>query len=306
MMSEALYLGVDGGGTGCRCRLETANGEVLGAGIAGPASLRLGQETSLAAVVQATRGALAEAGLGETDLGRIHAGICLAGIGRKGAREGLAGWQSPFATAVFESDGLAACLGAHAGADGGIVIIGTGSIGLARLDGRELRIGGYGFPIGDEGSGADLGLAAIRLALRAHDGREPDTRFTRDVLARFGGDPFEVVAWMDKAHATDYATLAPLVLRHADLGDAHARAIMQNAAAMIDAIVRALLDRDVPRLSLIGGLSSAMEAWLAPDVRRRLSPVQGDAIAGALALVRQNHAEDGGGNALPGSGSSAA
>ncbi|MCA0420318.1 MAG: N-acetylglucosamine kinase, partial [Proteobacteria bacterium] len=155
-----LYLGVDGGGTGCRCRLETAQGEVLGSGIAGPASLRLGLDTSLAAVMLAARGAIAEAGLTEADFARIHAGICLAGIGRKGMQEALAAWKTPFAETVFESDGLAACLGAHAGEDGGIVIIGTGSIGLARVNGEEVRIGGYGFPIGDEGSGADLGLAA--------------------------------------------------------------------------------------------------------------------------------------------------
>ncbi len=285
-----LYLGVDGGGTGCRCRLETAQGEVLGSGIAGPASLRLGLDASLAAVMQAARGAMSEAGLSEAQFSRIRAGICLAGIGRKGMQEELAGWTSPFAVTVFESDGLGACLGAHAGEDGGIVIIGTGSIGLARVDGREIRIGGYGFPVGDEGSGADLGLAAIRVSLRAHDGREPQTRFTKDVLARFQGDPFEVIAWMDKAHATDYATLAPLVLRHADLGDSHARAIMQNGAALIDAMVRTLFEREVPRVALIGGLSSAMEAWLAPDVRRRLSAVRGDAIAGALSLVRRRHA----------------
>lgn len=281
-----LYLGVDGGGTGCRCRLETAAGELLGSGIAGPASLRLGLEASLAAVMQAARGAISEAGLTEADFARVHAGICLAGIGRKGMQEALAAWNSPFVQTVFESDGLAACLGAHAGEDGGIVIIGTGSIGLARVNGEELRIGGYGFPIGDEGSGADLGLAAIRVSLRAHDGREPATRFTQDVLARFEADPFEVIAWMDKAHATDYATLAPLVLRHADLGDSHARMIMQNAAAMIDAMVRTLFERSVPRVALIGGLSSAMEAWLAPDVRRRLTHVKSDAIAGALSLVR--------------------
>lgn len=281
-----LYLGIDGGGTGCRCRLETARGEVLGSGIAGPASLRLGLETSLAAVMQAARGAIAEAGLTEADIARIRAGICLAGIGRKGMQEALSAWKTPFAETVFESDGLAACLGAHAGEDGGIVIIGTGSIGLARVNGEEIRIGGYGFPIGDEGSGADLGLAAIRVSLRAHDGREPATRFTQDVLARFEADPFEVIAWMDKAHATDYATLAPLVLRHADLGDSHARMIMQNAAAMIDAMVRTLFERSVPRVALIGGLSTAMEAWLAPDVRRRLSHVKSDAITGALSLVR--------------------
>ena len=120
-----LYLGVDGGGTGCRCRLETAAGEVLGSGIAGPASLRLGLEASLASVMQAARGAIAEAGLAEADFARVRASICLAGIGRKGIREDLAAWNSPFAQTVFESDGLAACLGAHDGEDGGIVIIGA-------------------------------------------------------------------------------------------------------------------------------------------------------------------------------------
>ena len=66
---------------------------------------------------------------------------------------------------------MIACLGAHGGRDGGIVIAGTGSVGLAMVNGREFRIGGYGFPISDEGSGAEIGLHAIRLALRAHDKR---------------------------------------------------------------------------------------------------------------------------------------
>ena len=71
----------------------------------------------------------------------------------------------PFASVRFISDGLAACLGAHGGADGAIVVAGTGSIGVGLIGGRELRFGGYGFPISDEGSGADIGLQAIRLAL---------------------------------------------------------------------------------------------------------------------------------------------
>ena len=50
--------------------------------------------------------------------------------------------------------------------EGGIIIVGTGSIGSAVVGGCEVRVGGYGFPISDEGSGADLGLHAIRLALR--------------------------------------------------------------------------------------------------------------------------------------------
>ena len=47
-----------------------------------------------------------------------------------------------------------------------------------------MRVGGYGFPISDEGSGADLGLHAIRLALRAGDGRALATSFTREVMVR--------------------------------------------------------------------------------------------------------------------------
>src|SRR4029079_1709391 len=97
-----------------------------------------------------------------------------------------------------------ACIGAHAARDGGIVIVGTGSVGFAVVRGREVRVGGYGFPVSDEGSGAYLGLHAIRRALRAYDDRAVATSLTRDVMVRFHDDPFEAVAWMDRATATDY------------------------------------------------------------------------------------------------------
>jgi glucosamine kinase len=104
-------------------------------------------------------------------------------------------------------------------------------------------------------------------------------------MARFAGDPAEAVAFMDKATATDYATLAPLVLRHADQGDPVGRRIVQAAAEHIDGLVRALVERGAPRVSLVGGRSSAIEAWLAPRVRRRLSMALGDPISGAIFLA---------------------
>jgi glucosamine kinase len=288
--ARPLYLGVDGGGTGCRARVEDDEGTVLGSGIAGPATTRLGIEKAMAAVETACLGALAEAGLSFDTAAHVRCGIGLAGMGRKGAREALEARPHPFASIAFASDGLVACIGAHQGADGGIVIVGTGSFGLARVAGRELRVGGYGFPISDEGSGADLGLQAIRLALRALDGRIDRTALLSDVLARFADDPFEAVAWMDRASATDYATFAPLVMRHADNGDPVGRRIVQGAAEQIDGLVRALVERGAPRIALIGGLSSAIEPWLAPDVRRRLKPVEGDAVSGAIRLARETAA----------------
>lgn len=91
-------------------------------------------------------------------------------------------------------------------------ILGTGSIGFASVKGRELRIGGYGFPISDEGSGADLGLQAVRLALRTHDGRISPSPFLLEVIEKLGSDPVALVAWAEQATAKDYASLAPVAL----------------------------------------------------------------------------------------------
>jgi glucosamine kinase len=282
-----LFAGVDGGGTGCRARIQDADGRLLGTGIAGPAALRVGIERALAEVIKACRAALDEAGLHSDALGSVHAVVGLAGVGRKGALEELMQRPHPFRSVAYVHDATIACIGAHGARDGGIVIVGTGSVGFAVVGGREVRVGGYGFPISDEGSGADAGLHAIRLALRAYDDRAVDSNLTRDVMTRFNNDPFEAVAWMDRATATDYATFAPLVLRHADAGDPVARRIVRDAAEQIDELVRRLAECGAARIALLGGLASSMQPWLAPDVQRRLVPVEGDAVDGALHLARR-------------------
>ena len=284
---DPLFVGVDGGGTGCRARIEDAKGCLLGTGIAGPAALRIGVDRALAEVEKACRVALEEAGLGSDALSSVHAAVGLAGVGRKGVLEQLVLRPHPFRSVVYAHDATIACIGAHGARDGGIVIVGTGSVGFALIGGREVRVGGYGFPISDEGSGADLGLHAIRLALRAYDGRAVTTSLTRDVMMRFQSDPFEAVAWMDQATATDYATFAPLVMRHADAGDPVARRIVRDAAEQIDELVRRLSESGASRVALLGGLASSMQPWLAPDVQRRLVPVEGDAVDGALHLARR-------------------
>jgi glucosamine kinase len=282
-----LFVGVDGGGTGCRARLENAEGCLLGTGIAGPAALRIGIDSAFAEVEKACRAALEEARLGPNSLSSVHAGVGLAGVGRKGALEQLTLRPHPFRSVVYAHDATIACIGAHGDRDGAIVIVGTGSIGFAIVGAREFRVGGYGFPISDEGSGADLGLHAIRLALRAHDERAVGTSLTREVMTRFHNDPFEVVAWTEHATATDYATFAPLVMRHADAGDPIARRIVRDAAEQIDELARRLSECGASRIALLGGLASSMQPWLAPDVQRRLVPIEGDAVDGALHLARR-------------------
>ena len=289
MSAAARYfLGVDGGGTGCRARIEDEAGTVLGQGLSGPATTRLGIDEAWASIARAYSAAIEEAGFCAVEIAQIQAGIGLAGIGRKGALEALRAIAHPFASIDFVSDGVGACLGAHSGLDGAIVIAGTGSIGIGFVEGRDLRVGGYGFPISDEGSGADLGLKVVQLALRAHDGRHERTALLAEVMQRFQSDPMEAVAWMDRATATDYAALAPMVMRHADQGDPVGRRIVQSAAEQIDTFVRVLFEQGAPRVTLLGGLASPLEPWLSPDVRRRLKPADGDAVSGAIILARRS------------------
>src|SRR6266550_7396029 len=78
------YLGIDGGGTRCRARIEDENGKVLGAASSGPATTRIGFEKAWRSIMEATEAAAAQAGLTGEDFARMRAGIGLAGLGRRG------------------------------------------------------------------------------------------------------------------------------------------------------------------------------------------------------------------------------
>jgi glucosamine kinase len=283
---DTTYLGIDGGGTQCRARIEHEDGRMLGEASSGPATTRIGLDKAWRSIIEATEAAAAQAGLTTADLARMHAGIGLAGIGRRGAEAALKKIAHPFASVIFVSDGLAACLGAHSGADGAIVVTGTGSVGVGLIGGQEIRVAGYGFPVSDEGSGADIGLQVVRLALRAADRRGELTPLLSEVLGAFDHDPYQAVAWSEDARATDYAAFAPIVMRHANQGDPVGRRIVERAADAIGDLLDLFLARGIDRLSLVGGLADAITPWLTPDLRARLRRPDADAAAGALLLAR--------------------
>jgi glucosamine kinase len=281
------YLGIDGGGTRCRARIEDENGRRLGEAISGPATTRIGVEKAWRSIMEAVEAAAAQAGLTRDDFSLMHAGIGLAGLGRRGAETALKKIPHGFASVVFISDGMAACLGAHSGADGAIVVAGTGSVGFGLIGGREIRLAGYGFPVSDEGSGADIGLQVVRLALRAADRRAEMTPLLAEVLGAFDHDPYQAVAWSEEARATDYAALAPIVMRHADQGDPVGRRIVERASDAIGDLLDLFLARGIERISLVGGLADAITPWLTPDLRARLKRPDADAAAGALLVARR-------------------
>jgi glucosamine kinase len=186
---------------------------------------------------------------------------------------------------ALTSDAVIANLGAHMGADGATLILGTGSVGIIKLGEDSISIGGYGFPISDEGSGAALGLSAIRHALRALDGRSRSTPLSQEVTRQFDHVTARMVAWMDEATPADYATFAPLVMDYAENGDEIARSIVSEAAGHVERFIETIYARGATRLSLAGGLSSRMKPWLRARIVDKLSPSLGDPLDGALLLA---------------------
>jgi glucosamine kinase len=191
----------------------------------------------------------------------------------------------PFATTQITSDAAIANLGAHNGQDGAILIIGTGSVGYVKLGGSTFTIGGYGFPISDEGSGAALGLSAIRHALRTLDGRTKPTPLSSTVIGRFDQSTPRIVAWMDSATPRDYAALAPLVMDCAEAGDEIALSIVEDAVLHIERFIETIFRRGAPRLALVGGVANRYRPWLRERTVSRLSQPLGDAMDGALILA---------------------
>ncbi|HVJ55277.1 MAG TPA: BadF/BadG/BcrA/BcrD ATPase family protein [Aliidongia sp.] len=288
MVSQGdLFLGVDGGGTGCRARLVDAAGNRLGEGKGGPANIRLSLEVSWGQILAAMDQALGRAGLDRDALPRIHAGLGLAGITGPADSARVASAAPPFASIAAETDSHTACLGAFGGQDGAILIIGTGSAGYAFVGGQSHQVGGWGFEVSDDGSGAQIGREAVRAALCAHDGLGPASGLTGAVMTRLGGHPAEIVAWVNGARPADYGSLAPLAFEWAATGDAVAIGLIRQAADHVDHFARRLTRLGAARIALMGGLAPALGGWLSPWLRSLLAEPEGDAMDGAVLLARR-------------------
>ena len=285
-MQRELFLGVDGGGTRCRARLVDASGKILGEGSAGPANIRFGIEPSFAAVLEASVHCLETAGLAYGNLEESVACLALAGATEPTELANARAQKLPFGQTLITTDAHAACVGAHGGRDGGILIVGTGTVGWAMVRGRNYRVGGWGLPVSDEGSGAWLGSEALRRVLWAHDGRIAWTDLLRAVFAEFHDDPHAIVRWATHARPGEFGKFAPLIVEHAALGDPAARELLSAAAHHLDELAIRLLASGAERIALMGGLAPHVEPWLAAETREHLVAAKGDALAGALRLAQ--------------------
>jgi N-acetylglucosamine kinase-like BadF-type ATPase len=134
-----------------------------------------------------------------------------------------------------------------------MLIAGTGSVAWGRGAAGEVRVGGWGQQLGDEGSGYAIGLAAVRAIVRADDGRAAPTMLRAAILEHLRLEaPVELIPWAASATKSEFAALVPLVGRCAGQGDETAREILDEAAADLEAHVRGILAKSGPWLSRPG------------------------------------------------------
>ncbi len=261
-MERACVLGIDGGGSKTLALVAGAGGEVLGRGEAGPSNYQvIGLEATLASLEAATSAALASASRSRRDLVAVCVG--LAGVARPADRERLAAWAAhtlPGVPITIANDAQLVMAAGTPHGWGVALICGTGSIAMGRSsDGRTARAGGWGYLLGDEGSGYAIGLAALRAVMRAYDGRGPQTALVDAVLGHTGlDDPAGLVARTyapaagagATASPAQIAALAEMVDAAALGGDDVARGILRDAGRELALAAWAV----VRRLELAGAV----------------------------------------------------
>jgi glucosamine kinase len=279
-------IGIDGGGTGTRARLTSSRSEVLGDGEAGPSALGQGIEAAWTNILKAIGGAFGAAGLAGPPPDECALGLGLSGANVRARYDALLRIANSFGRIALDTDAYTTLLGAHEGRPGAVVAAGTGSVGEAlSRDGTRVSVGGWGFPVGDEGSGAWLGLHAIRRAHHALDGRAPSGPLVQAIRHVAGDTRDALLAWCEGAGQNEYGRLAPLVF-DADSTDPWAAGLLDSAARSLEEMAAALDPEGQLPLVVCGSIGRRLEPRFAAPIRARLVQPAGDAVDGALCLIR--------------------
>jgi N-acetylmuramic acid 6-phosphate etherase len=296
-----LLLGIDGGGSTTRALLADRSGALLGAGAAGPSNHQsIGFDAATQAIQSAIDAAFRDA---EIDRAGQIAAICLglAGAGRPADRRQFEAWAARLGIAqrcaVVSDAELALAAGTPDGW-GVVLICGTGSIAWGRTsDGRSARAGGWGYLLGDEGSGYDLALRALRLATQTADGRAAAPALLQAALDHWALEaPEQLIGHIYRPETTraEIAALAQRIVALADSGDPAAASLLDNAAhdlAQLVMTVARKLDLIAPPVAMAGGLLGASQR-----LRRGIATFAGveaetliyveEPVRGALVIAR--------------------
>ena len=247
-------LAVDAGQTGVRLRLQTPEGnspEVEFPGVRttsplGPQLAGMASEVLREAQVDPSGVVLAIGTSGVADVKGLAASL-RAELGEpgKGPRE-----------IVVAHDSISSYLGALGESEGVVVAAGTGAIIFGVGSESTARVGGWGYLMGDEGSGFSVGARGWHAVMRDHDGRGPATALTEDFRAEFPDlESAYVTIQGDRDRIRRVASYSRRVTAHAATDDV-ARGIAQWAghelAVSVAAAARRVGLHDTVRVARLG------------------------------------------------------
>lgn len=295
-------IGVDGGGSKTSAILARMDGRISGRGSGGSSNYHaVGIETACASLDAALHAAFRDAAL-DSDPALVRmACFGLAGVDRPEDQAPLRAWAArswPGMPVMFVSDARLVLAAGTPDGWGIGVVSGTGSIVYGRNpQGQTARAGGWGYLLGDEGSGYDIALHALRSVMRAADGRAPQTALSDLILAHWSlAKAQDLVSFIYRpvVTKTDIAALAVLVEQAASQGDPVARGILGHAAhelALAASVVFNHLELPSPTpCALVGGVLTrgnvVVEEFSASarELGMQLSPLQ-QVIEPALGAV---------------------
>ena len=282
-MNDKVIVAADGGGTGCRAAAGTMARGILGQAAGGPGNVHSDFDGALANLTGAVAAALAEAGLADIQLSEITAHFGVAGAHSEEEMTAVAK-ALPYGASSVTGDRATSVRGALGSEDGYVVALGTGTI-VARQSGLEMTtIGGWGFDLSDQASGAWLGKRLLRETVKAVDGLQPHTALTSATLEKMNG-LFNMIYFATDAAPGDFAPLARDVVPAAAEGDAVALKLMQEGAAYVSHGLRSLGMQEGDVLALGGGLGPHYAPYLPKELTANIISPKGTALEGAFAMA---------------------
>jgi glucosamine kinase len=237
-----LVVGVDAGGTSTVAAL-SRDGVIVRTHEGGPANAGVRGVEAASATIADTILATLEGAFPEA----IFVGA--AGAGRRDVAQGIEQSLSsrfPGARIGVRDDAYIALRAAVPHGDAAVLVAGTGSVAFAVRGDQEYRSGGYGYLLGDEGSGFAIGAAALKLLLRALDERAERDAFVDELAQRLDANTIPAVLTRVYAEANPpafIAGLAPMVLDSASRGDRSTNKIVQAAALELAQTATSLVKR---------------------------------------------------------------
>jgi glucosamine kinase len=292
-VTHTYFIGVDGGATKCTVLLQDAAGNTIGHASSGPANIRISVPQAWQSIHHALQNILhtSTVTLNAADC-QTHVGVGIAGCEIDSAYQSFIHHPHSFTSLAVTNDAHTACLGAHNGRDGALIIAGTGVVGYQIEGSRTEKVSGWGFPHDDLGSGAWLGLEAVKVAVQWRDGRLPASALAEAVYAHFDHQLNDMIDWANQANSTAFAELAPIVIKMQQAGDTTAERLLQQAARFLDAVAAALLAKQQVHqqplpCSLVGGVSCFLQPYLSAELQARLVACDLPPEAGAILFAQQ-------------------